>query len=988
MDGPKDNRRTRVGFFQACRVLLAIIGLLGAAAAANAQQGTTEIRGSVRDPGQAAMPGVSIVIKNQDTGQVRDTTSGSDGTYYAGSITPGVYEVSAELAGFQKYVHRDVRLEIGKTATLDIDLALGNLTETVVVNAEAPLVDVTSKEVGGNISSRELVSLPSVNRNFIGLIGVLPGIVPTISTESFGGDNISVNGQDPRNTNYMLDGGNNNDDAIGQRAGTQARTTIESIQEFQVITSQFDAEFGRTIGAVVNAVTKQGTNSFHGVAFGFFQDASLTSREFFAKQNNLAKPDTNQQQWGGTLGGPIIRDKAHFFFSLERVAINRGITVNVPAVPSFNGTTTTQDRVWNTVVRGDHQINNNNTWSVRWLREQSPQVNQIINGANTTTLLAPRAESDVDQTLVGTLTSVVGSQKVNTFRTGWTQENVAFGNPGFNGNGRRQDLLEPTLQYQTYTTQQNATAQSRVDNAFQLEDTFSWFIPGKHGNHEIKFGVQYEYVGVKGNAQDNWNGTFIFQQSNGPFNAADPRTYPDQLSIRVPGASVSYVKGQYVGGFAQDKWQISSRLTASLGVRYDFESIPVPDTVDDSLGLTQTFSSDRNNVGPRLGLTYALDKGGRSVVRGGYGLFYDKTAQEVGLTALYTGGVFSDSFIVTFPAANQADPGPRAGQLPTNQFLVNGPTVNRALLDALYPPGSKVKNTGTVNVNNPNRIVQHSSEYSIGYERQVGGSASVSADYIRINGRDLLMTLNLNPGIRDTTAATSTLRRINPNFVAGVNELVNTGKTDYDALQLSFDKRFAHGFSSRVSYTLAKGTGNTGANGASGSAFQLLQDMRLDLNQGPTDFDRRHNFVVSGSAIVPKTKGLTVSWLARALSGLPFTLVNNTIDQDRNGQQAAQPIVAGTYSGSGLNAITLTSETGRNGARGPGFFEFDTRIGYRISPRPGMTLDLFGEIFNVTNHVNYAIPTSNQASPDFLRYTASLAGSVPRTGQLGVRLGF
>jgi hypothetical protein len=983
MDGPNRNDRWSRALWLALTLIITI------AASARAQQGTTEIRGVVRDPDGAALPGVAIVLKNQETGLFRETTTGSDGTYFANSMTPGVYEISAELSGFQKFVARDIRLEIGKTATLDIPLALGNVTETLTINAEPPLVDVTSKEVGGNISSRELTSLPSINRNFIGLIGVLPGIVPTISTESFGGDNISANGQDPRNTNYMLDGGNNNDDAIGQRAGTQARTTIESIQEFQVITSQFDAEYGRTIGAVVNAVTKQGTNTFHGSAFGFFQDAKLTQREFFAKQNNLPKPDTKQQQWGGTLGGPIIRDKAHFFFSLERVGIDRGITVNVPAQPSLNGTTTTQDRVWNTVIRGDHQINSNNTWSVRWLREQSPQKNQIINnGNNITTLSAPREESDIDQTLVGTLTSVFGSQRVNTFRSVWTQENVAFANPGFNSNGRNQAALQPTLQYQTYTVQQNATAQSRVNNAFQLEDTFSWFVPGKRGSHEIKFGVQYEYVGVKGEAQDNWNGTFIFQQNNNPFNAADPRTYPDQFTIRVPGASVSYVKAQYLGLFAQDKWQLSSRLTASLGLRYDLEMVPVPDTIDDSLGITSKFQYDKNNFGPRVGLTYALDKAGRSVIRGGYGLFFDKTAQEVGITALFTAGVFSNSFIATFPAANQADQGPRNGQFPTNPFLANGPTINRAALDALYPPGSAIKNTGTVNVNNPNRVVQHSDEYSIGYERQVGGSASVSADYIRINGRDLLMTLNLNPGIRDTTVATSTLRRINPNYTAGVSELVNTGETNYDALQLSLDKRFAHGFSTRVSYTLAKGTGNTGANGASQSVYQLLQDMRLNLNEGPTDFDRRHNFVVSGSALVPKTGGLTVSWLARALSGLPFTIVDSTVDAERNGLQAVAPIVAGTYSGSGANAITLDNKGGRNGARGPGFFELDTRIGYRLTPRAGMTIDLFGEIFNLTNRVNYAIPTGDKSNAAFLRYTSSLAGAVPRTGQLGVRLGF
>jgi hypothetical protein len=457
----------------------------------------------------------------------------------------------------------------------------------------------------------------------------------------------------------------------------------------------------------------------------------------------------------------------------------------------------------------------------------------------------------------------------------------------------------------------------------------------------------------------------------------------------VPGASVSYVKAQYIGAFAQDKWQITPRVTASVGLRYDVETVPVPATNDPSLGLDgRAYNVDKNNFGPRLGLTYALDKAGRSVIRGGYGLFYDKTAQEVGLTALFTAGVFSDSFTQTFPAANQFDQGPRNGQFPTNEFLANGPTVNRALLEQRFPPGTKVKNTGGVNVNNPDRVVQHSQEFSLGYERQVGGSASVSADYIRINGDDLLMTLNLNPGIRATTAATSALTRINPNYTAGVSELVNTGETTYDALQLSLDKRFAHGFSTRVSYTLAKGRGNTAANGASQSVFQLLTDMRLNLNEGPTDFDRRHNFVVSGSAIVPKTGGVTVSWLARALSGLPFTIVNSTIDAERNGLQAVAPIAAGSYSGTGANAITVENKGGRNGARGPNFFELDTRIGYRLSPRAGMTIDVFGEIFNLTNHVNYAIPNGDQSNAAFLRYTSSLAGAVPRTGQLGVRLGF
>ncbi|HEY7055100.1 MAG TPA: TonB-dependent receptor, partial [Vicinamibacterales bacterium] len=336
-------------------VLLAVL----MAAPVWAQQGTTELRGKVTDPQGAVLPGVTVTVKNQATGMYRETVSGSDGSFIASGIVPGVYEVTAELQGYKKFDRRDLQLEVGKTASIAVQLEVGRVEETINVTAASPLVDVTSKEIGGNITSETLVQLPSVNGNFVGFVGLLPGIVPSISTESFGGDSIAVNGQDPRNNNYMLDGGNNNDDVIGQRAGTQARTPIEAIQEFQVLTNQFDAEFGRTSGAVINAVTKAGTNQLRGSAFGYFQSGDLTNTDFFAKEKGLTKPDTKYERWGGTVGGPIVKDKLHYFASLERFAIDRPNTINIATRPDLNGTQTTKDRVWNTIFRGDHQISRN-----------------------------------------------------------------------------------------------------------------------------------------------------------------------------------------------------------------------------------------------------------------------------------------------------------------------------------------------------------------------------------------------------------------------------------------------------------------------------------------------------------------------------------------------------------------------------------------------------------------------------------------------------
>ena len=981
-------------------VILGIVMSLLVPALAGAQQGTTEVRGQVTDPQGAVLPGVNIVIRNQDNGTFRETVTNPDGTFFISGVIPGIYQIDAEMQGYKKYSRKDFRLEIGKTATADVRLEVGSFEETVNVTAESPIVDVTSKEIGGSLTARELVELPSVNRNFVGFVGLLPGIIPSISTESFGSDSVTVNGQDPRNNNYMLDGANNNDDVIGQRAGTQARTAIESVQEFQVITNQFDAEFGRTTGAVINAVTKQGTNAFRGSAFGFFQDAAMTERDYFAKLNDLPKPDTAQQQFGGTIGGPIVRNKAHFFFSLERVRIDEGITINIPARPEFNTTTTERTRVWNTVVRADHQLSANNAWGVRWLREASPQFNQIIGDV---TLDAAREEADVDQTLVGSLNSVLGNTRVNSLRLSWTQEDVSFGNPCFNANGRVQALCEPQLEFDTFTTQQNSTAQARVNDAYQLEDTLSWFIPGRRGDHDIKAGVQLQYSQSRNDTQDNLNGTFSFSRSNGPFDPANPFTYPDRFQIRVPGQGGSFNKSQSLGAFIQDKWKVGDALTLTLGLRYDVEKVTLPEVDNPLFESPDDYPVDTNNIQPRLGLAYNL--GGTSVLRGGYGRFYDKTHFEV-IGGVLTNTPFATSFNRNFPL-NNVDPNPQQGLLPTDPFLVNGPVITdamRAELERLFPPGASVRNTGAT-FDNPDRVLPYTDQLSLGFERQIASNLSLSADYVRAFSRDMLMAVALNPTLRATTAVTSPnvrqgsatlseitagLQAVYPGFApftGAVTTFQNVGQTDYDALMVQLEKRYSQNFSARLSYTLAYSRGNTSGAGAPASPFQVLDDLNLDLNEGPTSFDQRHNFVVSGTAMVPKTGGLTVSWVARALSGSPFTVFNSTIDTDRNGT-VTDPLPAGSYSGTGPDTISVESDGGRNGAYGPGYFKLDLRLGYRFDLGNRRTLDLIGEIFNVTDRDNFANPTGDQASANFLRVTGLSTSTQPRTGQLGVRFGF
>ena len=195
-----------------------------------AQQGTAEIRGRVVDQQGAVLPGVTVVVRHQESGLFREAATGADGAFLMSGMTPGVYEVTAELQGFKKYSQRDVRLEVGRTAQVELKFEVGGLTEAVTVSAEAPLVDTTSQEIGGRISSQEFIDTPSFNRNFAGYLGMLPGVVATISATTFGADSISVAGQNVRNVNYTMDGSNNNDTFNGGNGGAQARVPVEAVQ--------------------------------------------------------------------------------------------------------------------------------------------------------------------------------------------------------------------------------------------------------------------------------------------------------------------------------------------------------------------------------------------------------------------------------------------------------------------------------------------------------------------------------------------------------------------------------------------------------------------------------------------------------------------------------------------------------------------------------------------------------------------------------------
>ena len=964
------------------RFILAWGLVLSVGVSAAAGQSYSELRGRVADEQGAVMPGVTIVVRNQDSGQFREVVSSNDGSYLMTALLPGVYQISAELTGFKRFMRRDVRLAVGEATTINVPLEVGTLEETVTVTGASPLVDLTSKTVGGNVDSQELLDTPISGRNTMSYMQLLPGVVAAELT-SWGADSVSINGQPFTNTQFALDGGFNNDMWNGGAGGAQVRTPIEAVGELQVQTSQYDAEMGWGTGGVLNAISKQGTNRLRGSLFGFDQEAGISKKEFFTQQFGLEKPENSQRQWGGAIGGPIVPNKAHFFVSVERVTQDRPVTINILTRPEFNKNVVWKDRVWNALTRFDHQINANHTWAFRWLQEWSPQSDQLT--STTQTEATREKETDVDWTYSGSFNSVIGGTKVNTIRLHVTQEDVFFGNPGLFENGRIQADLPPTLEYLTFLDQQSDRASRRKDRTYGFDDTFAWFLPNKAGDHDLKFGLQYVYAPLLFQNQGNMNGTFIFN-TDLAFDRNNPRTYPERLSVRVPGAVEFTLPGHFMGLFFQDKWKVNSRTTLNLGLRYDLEKIKVNERDNPAFANASDYPVDANNISPRVGVNIALDEEGRSVVRGGVGLFYQKTPFGP-LGNFMSNGVFADSFNVLFPAAG-VDPGPTRGQLPTDPFLANGPVVNRALLNQQFPPGTRAQNRGDVFLDNPDRKNAYSRQYTVGYERQLFEDMVVTIDFVHAENRDQLMLRNLNPPLRTTTGRTAPVVRPNSAFAQNVWEPVNVGRYNYDALQLQFNKRFTHGYSYRVSYTLSRAEGNTGGAVSAIIPTQVGDDLRLDLNEGPTNEDRPHILSINGTVEIPGVRGLSVGPTMRFMSGVPFTLTSSSSDLNRNGRFDDEFLPAGTLSGAGRNPISVENEGGRNGARGPDFFEISLRTTYALSLQRGQRLQLFGEIYNLTDRANFANPTGDQRLSSFLDLRALRRGNTSRKGQIGIRYSF
>jgi hypothetical protein len=518
-------------------------------------------------------------------------------------------------------------------------------------------------------------------------------------------------------------------------------------------------------------------------------------------------------------------------------------------------------------------------------------------------------------------------------------------------------------------------------------------MPGKHGDHELKFGVRYNYTELRRVSQINENGTFTIN-SDLSFDPNNPRTYPERLSIRM-GAFTEFIKNHTFEGYAQDKWKMGDRTTLSVGVRYDLEIVPL-DEADNPLfpAGSKDYPVDRNNLAPRIGFSRQLDRAGRSVLRGGYGMFYNRTILGA-VDDVMEFSKFTPSNVVNFPTSS-ADPGPSAGRLPTDPLLVNGPFVNRALLNQMFPPGN-IRNQGVVIFDSPNRQQPFAHQATLGYGRELTHALAVNVDYVHAANRDMFLARNLNPMVRVNTTRTGAIARVDAFGVLGetyadrVWVMENTGYNDYDALNLSVEKRYSDHWSGRLSYSLSTSRG-TAENQADKNTFQKLTELNLDQFASPSSVDRRHIVSINSRAEIPYVPGLNLSTTIRYMSGSPFTIFNSNIDVDQNGE-LTDPSPAGVYSGTAPDSTVMTNVKnagGRNGAMGPDYFQVDLRAGWHGHAMRGHGIELFVDIFNLTNRANFDNPSGDERVASTFLVLTNLrgGGGFPRQAQLGLRYTF
>ena len=877
VQGERMTTRKMLAFVAA---VLAIVVLLAPSVAAQTSMGT--FRGSVKDEQGGALPGVTVTARQTATNLTRTAVTGASGDYFITNLPAGSYELTAELSGFRP-LKQAVQMVVGQELTLTLTLKVGAFEESVQVQAESIPVQ-TQSTVATVISNKQIDDLPTIGRDFSALAKLAPGTTQSGMTgATASGTGISISGMRPYQNNIVVDGASN----LMQFYGRQANDFPQDwVQEFQVLTNSFGAEFGQAAGGVLNVITRSGSNTLNGRGYGFFRSAKFDSPPFAGRYDTSGNPvfltttpPFDQQRYGGFIGGPISKDKIFFFGGIEALNLNASEVLGisdywrnnrrvVPTWPAVSGPEatvipkTTTSQVY--LAKADWTISQNNRLSARYTNTHKSDTNVTLGGSALDTLETRYTFEGPLWNVMGNWTSTLSARAFNELRVfygvnkPWIQSNFAgftggsylLAADGRNGlNGKFSTVAYPGANFGATSF----TGLEGESNGYVI-DNFS-FIMGKH---QLKAGLQLSRQTMFMDVEASHKGRWAFLTDR-VFDINDPTSYPNSFSGNAATGQATLMAWS-PSAYLQDTWQPAASLTLNVGVRYDLDRTPatvnplIPaynDRIVKRLGGAppiQPLALDTNNFSPRVGFVWVPDESRRTTIRGSYGFFYDQN--HFNWTDIMVNETLLSQRRVAFTATTPAE----------NPFCAASPTTCaaqlRAFLAQSFPayPDLSIAPYGTEQILAvaPNFEIPYSATFSIGVTRQLTRTVNARADYVHTNLYDGAVAIDTNW----TKTSEGKYVRTDPRYSAirlvGNQSLTGEkGKLKYDALQTRAE--WVPTATSRVgvSYTLSKSLGDvvsTLSTTSNTNPFDLMEDY------GPDNNDRRHNLVLDGAYMIPKVE--------------------------------------------------------------------------------------------------------------------------------------
>lgn len=922
--------------------------LLSAVPVFSQSQATTgNIEGRVTDQNGAAVPTVTITSTNQETGFTKSANADDAGDYRILFLPPGKYRVTASGAqGFAPSDFSNVTVTVGGQTPLDIQLRIGGTTTMVDVSAEGQIVETTRTAVSSTVNERAIQNLPVNGRNFLDFATLTPSVVrdPTRA-----GD-LAVGGQKGTLNSLQVDGADNNNTFFGQsfgRTGTRPpyQFSEESVQEFQINQNGFSAEFGRAGGAVINVVTKSGTNKWHGSAFEYFRDESLNSNTPILTARGAKRPKSQINQFGGTLGGPIKHDRAFFFFAYDGQRSNIPNVVDPPnffaqpasiqalLAPKLGNYNVGRDQnVF--MVKSDIRLNSSNQVVLRFNQQNFTGNNNENSGPLS---VQEHSGNSVAKTTTfsGSITSTLTNSVINQFR-------FQFGRDREPGTANS-DVTEARIQTGGGFLQlgrNNFSPRETTIKRVQFIDNISY----TRGAHNMKFGADLNFDRIFNFFPGLFSGQYTFN-SYALFASNTPASFTQSFPGAGTSGGTTHPNLNDYGFFGQDDWRVTPKLTLNLGLRYDYQKLAHPTVNNPSAALaaaglsTTTLVKDANNFGPRFGFSYAFNE--KTVVRGGYGIFFGRT------TGIMLGTAHSQ-----------------------NGIQVTGVTLNCTLIPnpcLTYPASfTSPPATGAQSPSLYLFVKDYAQPYvqqaRAGIERELFSNMSLSVTYLYFRGVHLSRTRDINLGVPVPTTLTdpsgqtfTALRHPATRPIAGftrINLFESTADSRYNGLAMEVKRRFARGLQFIAAYTFSSAKDNrpdqtmvvVGADDSKGLQNNL--DIRADW--GRSDLDIRHRFVFSpvyeiGTVAKDNAIGKvllsdwTFSGIVTLQSGFAYSALI-TGDANRDGNPSTDRVPG----------------TPRNGFTTPNIYVFDTRVTKSFKFGEKYNLSLIAEAFNLFNRSNIA----------------------------------